>query len=359
MVSRSPLFLVVVLLATSGWVADAKKKKKTKPKDPKPTILPKHLQLCAGKRPLNAKRHGSKLTWLLEASGDATLTFSSSSQHQAACWILYDDVKHGASRNNKELFLQRYALATLYISTTKSNTTDWDWPLAADEPSALITKGHWGSTKHHECKWYGVHCDWNNKVVRLDLGFLKLDGLLIRELSVLNSLKDVDLHANDLQGVLPNKLLDELVNVRALRLHMNGFFGNLPIEVESMEKLQELILFGNYLSGAIPTVLGDLSQLETLDLYANNFAGKIPSHLGKLKKLSYLDLHDNDLTGTMPSELKKLPNLKTLVADCLGPKPEVRCDFCTICCKGQMDGTYERKCVDMKSGKDVNTNAAK
>lgn len=349
---RLSFFFFVVLLVSPNIVTTVIAKAKKKKPGPKVEVLPKHMQLCAGKKPLNAKKDAEHLSWLLEASGDASLTFPTSPQHMAACWILYDDAKQSSGRS-KYLYLQRYALVALHISTTKSNTTIWDWPLAADEPSTLVTRGHWGSTQFHECKWYGVHCNLSKKAERLDLGFLKLDGLLIRELSLLTALKDLDLHANDFQGVLPNKMMDSLVNLQAFRLHMNGFFGALPSEVASMTNLKDFLLFGNYMSGAIPTVLGDLKHLEILDLYANNFAGKIPTHLGKLKKLTYLDLHDNDLTGTVPSEICKLPKLTTLVADCLGPRAEVQCACCTICCKGQMDGTYYRKCVNMKTGKEI------
>ena len=341
----------VVLVLLSLWCLAEAKKKKKKPAE-KPVVLPQHLQLCAGKPPLNPKKDSEKLRWLLEASGDASISFTVSPQHKAACWILYDDKKQSAGRS-KYLFLQRYALATLHISSTKSNTTVWDWPLAADEPQTMATRGHWGTTNHHECSWYGVFCDFSKKVVRLDLGFLKLDGIVPRELWVLTALKDIDFHANDLQGVLPNKMLESLHNLEGFRFHMNGFFGALPKDIVGLENLRDLMLFGNYISGSIPTALAELQKLEVLDLYANNFAGRIPSQLGKLRKLQYLDLHDNDLTGSMPSEICKLPNLKTLVADCLGPRAEVQCDCCTVCCKGQMDGTYVRKCVDMKSGQEV------
>ncbi|KAL7566490.1 hypothetical protein ACA910_000962 [Epithemia clementina (nom. ined.)] len=342
-------WLSVVLIILLAGFADAKRQKRTS--EPKPVVLPKHFQLCAGKPPLH-KKDTEKLSWLLEASGDSTLTFTISPQHKAACWILYDDKKQSAGRS-KYLFLQRYALATLHISSTKSNTTLWDWPVAADDPQALVTRGHWGSTKFHECKWYGVYCNFANKVVRLDLGFLKVDGLVPRELWVLTELRDIDLHANDLQGVLPNKMLESLHNLEAFRFHMNGFFGALPKDIVGMENLRDLVLFGNYLSGSIPTELAELHKLEVLDIYANNFKGRIPTHLGKLRKLQYLDLHDNDLTGSMPSEICKLPNLKVLVADCLAPRAEVQCDCCTVCCKGQMDGTYVRKCVDMKTGQEI------
>ena len=336
------LLLLALSLAPEMVLAQAPKKpKKSQQSSPKPTA--KHFRLCSGKKPLHERRDKAKLSWLLEAVGDATLTFTSSAQHKAACWMLYDDVKQSAKRN-KAMYLQRFALVTLHMSSTKSNTTNWDWPMAADDPKALQTNGYWASTRHHECSWYGVYCNLQKRVERLDLGFLKLDGLLPRELGLLSKLKDLDLHANDLQGVLPNKMMESMGKVESLRLHMNGLFGPLPAEVSSMTKLKDLILFGNYISGAIPTAIASLTHLETLDVYANNFAGKIPTHLGKLKKLTHLDLHDNELTGSMPSEICKLPKLETLVADCLGPRAEVECKCCTICCKGQMDGTYERKC---------------
>lgn len=324
---------------------------KQKYQKPKIVIKAKHLQMCAGKPSLKTKKDMQMLTWLIESSGETQLLSTASPQNKAACWMLHDDIKQSRNRN-KDIFMQRYALATLHVSSTKLNTTAWDWPLAADDTTAEKVRGHWGSTKFHECHWYGVTCNFSKKVTALNLGFLKLDGLLPRELFLLTSLRELDFHANDLQGVLPNKMLDSLSRLEYLGLHMNGFFGSLPKEVTGMKHLKELHLFGNYMTSTIPTYLSTLSKLEVVDLYANNFEGTIPSHLGLLKNLKYLDLHDNDLTGTMPKEVCAL-KLDELVADCLGPRAEIQCDCCTICCKGQMDGTMVRKCVDVKSGKEV------
>ena len=80
--------------------------------------------------------------------------------------------------------------------------------------------------------------------------------------------------------------------------------------------------------------------------------GSIPTELGRLTALTRLELNANDLTGTMPKEICNL-KLDELVADCLGPRAEIQCDCCTVCCKGQMDGTLVRKCVDVKTGKEV------
>lgn len=61
-----------------------------------------------------------------------------------------------------------------------------------------------------------------------------------------------------------------------------------------------------------------------------------------------LDVHDNDLTGRMPSSLGKR-KMDFLACDCLGKRPEVKCDFCTVCC----EGLPNMKCVDMKTKREI------
>lgn len=63
----------------------------------------------------------------------------------------------------------------------------------------------------------------------------------------------------------------------------------------------------------------------------------------------YLDLHDNNLTGSMPKEVCDL-KLDTLIADCHGTFPEVKCDCCTVCC----EGLPKLACFDPKTGQQVN-----
>lgn len=139
-----------------------------------------------------------------------------------------------------------------------------------------------------------------------------------------------------------------MVNLEYLRLHMNGFFGSVQKEIAVMKKLKELNLFGNYFGGTIPKEIATMKQLERIDLYANQFEGTIPTELGKLKKLRFFDAHDNNLIGSVPQELCKL-KLDELIVDCLGPRPEVKCNCCTVCCSG----LPEFKCVDQKTGKEI------
>lgn len=353
--SRIPALVLLIVaglqLSIITQPTDAAKQVKKPLKKP-PIVLTRELvNMCKGQAPVAGSGMEKRLKWLVAATGEASLLMRTSPQHQAACWTLYTDKLSSKRGGNEFAFLQRYALAVLHFATTKSNTTAWDWPMAADEPAvAASSHGNWMRVNVHECSWYGVKCHRRTKVIyELNLGFLKLDGIIPRELSLLTGLKDLDLHGNDFQGVVPIKLVHALTNLEYLRLHMNGFFGALQREITGMAKLKELYLFGNYFGGTIPEELADLKHLEVIDMYANQLEGTIPSALGKLKKLRSLDLHDNNLTGKVPREICALRHLTELIVDCLGPKPEVQCDCCTICCRGLPDF----KCVDVKSGLEI------
>jgi hypothetical protein len=276
----------------------------SKIKHPHVTLDDSLLGMCNKRSPISKARQKKELKWLVEASGRNSLLITSSAQHQAACWMLQSDRKQSKGRS-RDLYLQRYALAVLFVGTTKSNTTAWDWRMAVDEPKAEAVQGHWMSTRHHECSWYGVSCQyWTKQVERLIVGYMKLDGILPREMYLLPRLKELDLHGNDFQGILPLKMVSSLGNLEYLRLHMNGFFGALNDEIAGLRSLKELHLFGNYFSGTLPaSEIASLSNLEVIDMYANFLTGTIPSALGKLKKLRVLDLHDNNLVGKVPKEI--------------------------------------------------------
>jgi hypothetical protein len=359
---------VACLLSVSTTAAKKKQQKKGRSSDI--SINPEFYNMCQGSPPLPQKAgNKKKLQWLVEATGKRTLLAQTSPQHLAACWILYRDHKR-SSKSNKSALLQRYGLATLHFSTTNSNATVWDWNMVdlydPRAPAVAATTGtkttsidkkkittpkkshNWMSEKHHECSWHGVSCNWHSQVIQLNLGFLKLDGLLPNnELGLFVELQELDLHGNDLEGVLPR--LAGLQKLETLRLNMNGFDGNLHSEIGTMKSLKELSMFGNYMSSPIPSDLGLLRNLEVLDMSFNNLKGRVPTELGDLKNLRYLDLHHTDLTGKVPEEVCKLPNLKELIMDWLGPNAEVVCECCTVCCRG----LPEMLCVEVETGKQV------
>jgi hypothetical protein len=347
------LFLILIVsTVTEG--AKTKPKPIPKPKSDSIVLTRELVNLCTGQSPISGKRMEQQLRWLIVASGEASLLLRTSPQHSAACWMLYVD-QQSQARNTEYSYQQRYALVVLHYASTKLNTTKWDWHMAMDEPKiAALSHGNWMRTKTHECDWYGVTCHRRNRVVYdLNLGYLKLDGIIPRELSLLTGLKELDLHANDLQGIVPLRLIVSLPKLESLKLHMNGFFGAIQREITHLKKLKELVLFGNYFGGTIPRELSELKKLQVIDLYANQMEGTIPSSLGQLKQLQLLDLHDNNLVGSVPAEVCALrkKQLTELIVDCLpvGTKAEVTCDCCTICCRGLPDF----KCVNVKTGLEI------
>jgi len=297
-------------------------------------------KMCSslGKTPIaaNDRRAHAIIEKLLGVTGKLSLTYAGSSQHSAACWMIYDDPKKTKASDSR--FIQRYALAVFWFATDGAG--HWD------------EKTDWMSSKD-ECTWLGVECRRNwlgtKHIVELDLGFNNCHGLLPRELALLTYLEELDLHGNEIQGVIPLAMYASLKNLKTLKLHMNGLFGELQPQVAQLKSLTELSLFGNYFTGPIPKELEKLKHLELLDLYANNFSGTIPKSLGNLKRLSDLDVHDNDLKGTMPKEICASSAMKSLTSDCWGRPQEVSCDCCTVCCQG----LPAMVCVDMATKKKI------
>jgi hypothetical protein len=320
------LVVLLVLCLISSTESATKKKKKKKQFNTKA-----YADICRGKPTLKSKRDFKAIQWLLETSGELSVVSSNSHQHNAACWILHSDTKKPSPGKH---FSQRYALAVLYYAT--QGDEKWGY------------KQNWMSGKS-ECSWFGVECDiWGN-VIGLDLGFNELNGLLPRELALLQKIQQVDFHGNDLQGILPHGIMYAWKDCKILRLHMNGFFGSLHSEIGHMSSLEELHVFGNYLAGTLPKELANLKNLKVLDVYANAFEGYIPTQIGALKNLQELDVHDNFFVGSMPQEVCDR-NLKFLAADCLdGAYKEIGCKCCTICC----EGLPNMRCIDMKTKKEV------
>ena len=245
------LSLVLLLSLSFSSVCEAKTATKK--------LYEKHPNLCRG-QPKITKKHENDLQKFFKIIGRDKLV-GPTPQNEAACWML---------RQGRSYESQRYALAVTYYA---SKGQQWD------------TNTNWMTPKS-ECSWYGVHCNLFGTVVELDLGYIELAGLVPRELSLLTSLKDLDLHGNDLQGVIPHRMLVGLTSMKYLRLQMNGLFGSIHKEIARMKNLKELYLFGNFFAGTIPKQISELKNLEVLDLYANQLTGTIPKEIGKMKKLS-------------------------------------------------------------------------
>ncbi|ESQ45865.1 hypothetical protein EUTSA_v10010088mg [Eutrema salsugineum] len=138
------------------------------------------------------------------------------------------------------------------------------------------------------CRWTGVMCGAKHKrVTGLDLGGLKLTGIV-------------------------SPFIGNLSFLRILNLADNFFRGAIPLEVGNLFRLQNLNMSNNFLGGAIPVVLSNCSSLASLDLSSNNLEQGVPSEFGLLSKLVVLSLGRNNLTGKFPASLGNLTSLQML-----------------------------------------------
>ena len=145
----------------------------------------------------------------------------------------------------------------------------------------------------------------------LDLRDNGLSGPMSPELGDLTNLRYLYLHGNSLDGEIPSRL-GNMTNLRYLWLHTNDLTGEIPEELGDLENLRDLNLHTNKLSGAIPGELGDLTSLTRLRLHRNELSGTLPKELGNMSSLKFLWLHGNDLTGEIPSELGNLDALQRI-----------------------------------------------
>lgn len=132
-----------------------------------------------------------------------------------------------------------------------------------------------------------------------------LTGTIYDEFGNLTTLTFVDLSSNQLMGTLPSTIF------------------NTPIKF--------LYLSDNKLTGTIPSGFALATSLEDLYLYNNELSGTIPAiNSGQLINLTEFRVENNVITGTMPSSICAL-QLNTLISDCGGPLPQIRCDCCNSC----------------------------
>ncbi|KAL8232190.1 hypothetical protein R6Q57_001968 [Mikania cordata] len=147
------------------------------------------------------------------------------------------------------------------------------------------------------CKWPGLQCQNDGKVIRLVLESLTLAGVFPgNTLTRMDQLRVLSLRNNSLTGPIPD--LAKLVNLKALYLDHNHFTGEIPSSISSLHRLRTLDVSYNKLSGAIPVELTNLDRLNYLRLDSNRFNGSIPPF--NQSSLEVFNLSVNFLTGSVP-----------------------------------------------------------
>lgn len=132
----------------------------------------------------------------------------------------------------------------------------------------------------------------------------KITGVLPPEIGEMESLQVLNLSYQDLEGILPATLTN-LSNLNSLILPGNNLSGSLPAFLNYIGTLQEVNLTANNFDGSLPD-LNLLQTLITLDLGFNNFSGTIPASFANLIQLERLSIQDNNMGGCFPGSLVSL-----------------------------------------------------
>lgn len=179
------------------------------------------------------------------------------------------------------------------------------------------------------CGYKGVFCadpsdemgDPSEPVVAgIDLNHGNLEGILVKELSLLTDLTLLHLNSNRFTGTIP--LLNDLYALTELDLSNNQFTGPFPISVLQVPNLLYLDLRFNSFSGPIPQDLFN-KNLDAIFLNNNFFSGEIPQNLAN-SPASVINLANNKLTGAIPvnfgyssPKLKEILFLNNQLSGCI------------------------------------------
>ncbi|MEM9546578.1 MAG: M12 family metallo-peptidase [Bacteroidota bacterium] len=122
------------------------------------------------------------------------------------------------------------------------------------------------------CNWYGVTCDYQGNIVKIDLSNNNLNGMLPQDLVALNNLEELYLKSNLLFDTIPN-FWDSLDQLIVLDLSYNSFTGAIPVSYTTMTRINTIHLDHNNLGNQIPAGLGFNSSLKTFTASNNTLEG--------------------------------------------------------------------------------------
>ncbi|MGE5340786.1 MAG: Ig-like domain-containing protein [Candidatus Omnitrophota bacterium] len=199
---------------------------------------------------------------------------------------------------------ERAALIALYNATGGDHWTissGWKTP-------PLDTDGF--AMRGTEGRWYGVLVE-SNHVTKIQIYNNNLTGNLPSELEDLNRLIWLYLDSNRLSGPIPGSL-GKLSQLQLLLLGQNQLSGSIPSSLGNLSSLKLIELSSNRLTGSIPSGLANAVNLESIQLDQNQLSGDIPSTFGDMPRLQALNLYFNNLSGSIPNSLGNSHSLQYL-----------------------------------------------
>ena len=285
-------------------------------------------------RATNIAKFVNDITFLEEAITYPLTSTTPTPEQEALKWLIEDDPLQLSidADMGKFRLMQRYALATLWFSTTR---TTW-------------TKSDQWLTVASECTWFGITCasadvglpqeteavseisfdnddlSGNNlrgtipadvgllspSLTLLDLSHNRLFGSLAPALGHLTNLKELWLCCNEkLNGPLPTTL-QRLTNLKFFEVSENALTGLIPYYISNWNLLVEAYFDANQFSGALPSDIGQLTNLEFFRVDTNALTGILPNSIGQMTALEYLWMSSNFFSGTLPNSIGKMTNLR-------------------------------------------------
>ncbi|KAH7516676.1 hypothetical protein FEM48_Zijuj10G0160400 [Ziziphus jujuba var. spinosa] len=180
----------------------------------------------------------------------------------------------------------------------------------------------WGTNiSSNCCGWKGITCKSSsslglsnvpdtNRVVKLELGKMRLAGKLSESIGSLDQLRTLNLSTNFLKSSLPSSLF-HLPNLEVLDLSNNDFYG--PVPDTNLPSIIDLVISENSLNGSLPDgICGNSSAIKLLNLAVNYISGNLPDGLRNCSSLEYLYLGTNNLTGGITESILQLQKLTEL-----------------------------------------------
>ncbi|KAD5317408.1 hypothetical protein E3N88_17354 [Mikania micrantha] len=166
-----------------------------------------------------------------------------------------------------------------------------------DDPKGILNS--WVGS--NVCTYKGVFCADSSvsgtTVAGIDLNHGGIEGILVKELSLLKDMSLLHLNSNRFSGTIPDSLKD-LFALTELDLSNNQFSGSFPTITLQIPNLLYLDLRFNLFSGPIPDSVFN-KNLDAILLNNNNFDGQIPQNLAT-SPASVINLANNKFTGDIP-----------------------------------------------------------
>ncbi|KAL8119088.1 receptor-like protein EIX2 [Apium graveolens] len=143
----------------------------------------------------------------------------------------------------------------------------------------------------------------------LDISHNQLYGALPDNWTYFRGLVFLNLGHNNFSGRIPMSV-GLLVSLQTLILRNNKFNGELPGSLRNCTSIGFVDFGLNNLSGVVPAWIGeDLPQLYALILKSNRFNGSMPSAICHLSNLHFLDLSMNKISGSVPQCFENITSM--------------------------------------------------